>query len=145
MVWHIIWPSILLVSRIFPRPLGLGKILSKLVKYSAGLYVKPFNKIYTINLALDHCMRNFPARHASYFPSSFMHWCRLLLPADTAKIFRNPRFGNVWFRFFIKCLLEKYTRILGETQAKIPSLKENRFLTTSSPYAAAITELQGSA
>ena len=32
---------------------GLGKIRSKLVKYSAGLYVKPFNKIYVCKATID--------------------------------------------------------------------------------------------
>ena len=46
MVLQIILPDILLIACIFPRPCGVRKNTTQLVKYPRVLSVKPSNKVY---------------------------------------------------------------------------------------------------
>ena len=46
MVFHIIPADILLITRVFTRPLRARKNITQLAKYPRVFYVKPSNKIY---------------------------------------------------------------------------------------------------
>ena len=52
MVLHIIRADILLIARIFPRPLGARKNTTQLAKYPRVLYAKPSIKMYLLYLSV---------------------------------------------------------------------------------------------
>jgi hypothetical protein len=63
----------------FSSPCGLGKILTNLVKYQAVLHVKPFNKLYVLNLNV------------------YFSYCVSFI--DTLSVATHLQLGNLFFIF----------------------------------------------